>query len=443
MKNVPIVCLTVVIVALLFGCNHTATKPGKGVHASSFTYALPETKLKVSVTLVLESCAKRPVARATTSITPVANTTDQNVFQIDGNTLKSFFEKREIKVELHENGALKTVNTTSTDATAGIIGGVIKFASVFFAPTGTINAGSCNQDILDAITLRDDLRKRLVTLQGTQATSANPSDVEKNIKAIIQEIARLETGPLQTKLSKSIPIRSLTNMPEEDGGVVRWTYGDFWKWYNVADADKKTGTDAFSLNYCVTAATASASSCDSTVIAGYTGIAALSPAVTLSCGTCDKQLVFREPLKGAVILSAARDGDYFSPKIATSNTVRGAVLKKDASLGRKSVPVSQWGTADFIDLNVGFGESRSLSASFDAFGKKTKFGWTSNARGEGIVGGLNTIADARQTALSAGDGEDIANAKAKIDELETLQKLNKLENCRSILENGGFVCPEE
>lgn len=453
MNRAPILCVSIVIAVTLFGCQQISPRPDGGLKASSFTYALPETSVKISVDLVLENCTTHPVARAQTSITPVANTTDKNQYTIDGNTLKSFFEKREIKLELHKNGALKSVNASSTDATAGIIGGLIKFATVFLAPADTISAGPCNQQTLKAITLRNSLRVRLKDLQHSQSNSQDPSKVEKDINAIIQQIARLESGPLLTKLSRSIPIRSLQiqdeetkqfrDLPNEDGSIIRWKYGDFWKWYDVDDDDKKTATDAFSLNYCVTAATTNASNCLSSIIAGYNKASAKSPKVKLTCDPCDKQLVFREPLQGIVILSAARDGDFFSPKIKNGGGTRGDTIKQDGILGKQSVLIAQWGTTDFIDLNVGFGESQTISASFDAFGKKNMFGWTSNARGEAIVGGLNTIAEAAQKAASADDGEDLADAKATIDKLETIQKLNKLEKCRSILDNGGFVCPEE
>ncbi len=63
--------------------------------------------------------------------------------------------------------------------------------------------------------------------------------------------------------------------------------------------------------------------------------------------------------------------------------------------------------------------------------------WTSSARGEGIVGGLNTINDAYTSAKSSSDGESLQAMKDRVAELETLQKLNKLENCAAILNNGG------
>ena len=446
--STTVICLFIVL--CVTGCKRKDVVPDDGMpSASSITYALPDTSVKVAVTLTLESCDPAPAAKPSISITPVAVATEHNRYTLDGEVLKSFFEKRSFNVELYDNGTLKSVSTTSTDATAGIIGGVIKLATMFGAPSGNrTTLGPCNQQTLDNLGLRDTLRSRLKALQQAQQTHSNPHDGGKNIEAIAQEIARLESGPLQVKLSKTIPIRPSDADDKSDSGRIKWTYGEFWKWYDVPRADRKNTAENFALNFCVSELSAGATGC----LGGEVSTSSAAPGaddikVDPGCGSCAKHLVFREPANGAIILSAVRDGDFYSTARTTSdqsgNLSRGGTLSADDVVGKKKIPISQWGTADYVDLNVGFGEDITLSASFDPFGRKQKFGWTSNARGDGIVSGLNTIASEYQTASSARDGEDLAAAKAQIDELETLQKLNKLENCRSILENGGFTCPDQ
>ena len=115
----------------------------------------------------------------------------------------------------------------------------------------------------------------------------------------------------------------------------------------------------------------------------------------------------------------------------------------DSTLAKKDFGVAQWAEFTYIDLSAGFGESNTISLSLDEFGRKTQFGWISNARGEGIVSGFSSIAEPIGTYRTSKDGENLANMKGEIDELETTQKLNKLRKCESIIENGGFVCPEE
>lgn len=141
--------LVVVVSAIaLSGCNHLGTRSDLPVAAevSSIRYVLPDTRAKIEVTLTLESCANGKLkARAKVSITPfaVASDPDDNLeFVLYGSDLKAFWKKRDLKVELHPHGGLKSINATTKDASAGIIGGFIKLVAAAAAPetATTLNA---------------------------------------------------------------------------------------------------------------------------------------------------------------------------------------------------------------------------------------------------------------------------------------------------------------
>ena len=106
------------------------------------------------------------------------------------------------------------------------------------------------------------------------------------------------------------------------------------------------------------------------------------------------------------------------------------------------MPVPQWSETRYFDLAVGLADEVSVSAAFDEFGRQTTLGWTSNARLEGIVNGVQGVATEYQTAKGTIDGEQLAEDLARIAELEAQQKRNKLEACAAIIESGGFTCPE-
>ena len=124
-----IVCLT--------GC---AMKPlatnAEAPEAATIEYVLPETRAKIDVTLTLEQCSPSISARANVTVSPYATPSDPVDglrFQLRGSDLESFWKKRDIKIELHPHGALKSVNASSKDATASIIGGFIKLGAALAA----------------------------------------------------------------------------------------------------------------------------------------------------------------------------------------------------------------------------------------------------------------------------------------------------------------------
>ena len=105
--------------------------------------------------------------------------------------------------------------------------------------------------------------------------------------------------------------------------------------------------------------------------------------------------------------------------------------------------VAQWSKPAQLCLDVGFGESRSVSLTFDKFGQTKEFSWTTDARAASVAGALAGIAPdavALRTALQGPSA--LAEQKAEVDALETQQKLNKLRACRAILDAGGFNCDE-
>lgn len=450
MRRYPLIAL-VCAMTIATGCAGKQTKPNNTVlpEASTIRYTLPDTRAKVDVILTLESCDGAPSARADVTITPYATRSapdDELSFELRGSELESFWKKRDVKIELHPHGALKTVNAGSKDATAGIIGGFIKLIAGAAGDNDALAPTACNDATNNALTQYNKTKAKLNTLRSSLATSNDPASVAKHIAALAEELARLETGGLQIKLSKHINFARGQRVDDQTkqfkyfatGGILRWKRSAFNKWFVPPSQNPADGEiDLFSLAYCVRPTTVpNNGSCDKAeagVLASLIAAAAEKATCAQGNKSCKKTIVMRDPLDARMIIST----------VDTRFSNRGSPVTPGTTVAQSDFSLAQWGTLSYLDLSVGFGGERSVSLALDGFGRKTQFGWTSNARGEGIVNGLNTINDAYSAAKTTADGESLQAMKDRVAELETLQKLNKLENCAAILENGGFECPAE
>ncbi|MEM7293465.1 MAG: hypothetical protein AAF420_08745, partial [Pseudomonadota bacterium] len=430
----------------LFGCVHHVGG-GSGTplpDTESIAYTLPYTHAKVTATLTLKSCTPMR-ASANVSVVPIAapSSLPEEQFIISGKALQSITKSRDVAVTLHENRTLKTVNATTADKTPTIIGNVIKLATLFLAPAGG-GSLTCTDDVAELLDHVDTLKTKIAALREKQYDENHSGDetVAKNINALAAELARLNTGPLQVKLSSVVAIQ-----PELKAGYITWKEHHFRKWIEdpaVHARPQLLGREVpeFKLRYCIWAqgddekdctttladAGAAALDCRPKDITCPPGVPAYDPAAAkVDCGTCSNTLVFREPVPAKFVVVA--DADNYVRPVGTQ-------------LAQSRIAISQWGTAATLPMSVGFGGSKSVSITLDPFGQRTAFGWKSNSSGEVVTGALSTLGE---QYIGFRDRDDGASLKEITDEstyLEAKQKLNRLEACREIIENGGYTCPE-
>ena len=102
----------------------------------------------------------------------------------------------------------------------------------------------CTPAIVAMLTNLESLKAKIKTLRAKQydASHANDEDVAKQINALATELARLNTGPLQVKLTKTIAIQ-----PEVNAGYVIWKQRHFRKW--IEDPNNTTPHDPPSSSY--------------------------------------------------------------------------------------------------------------------------------------------------------------------------------------------------
>ncbi len=436
----------------LSGCMHYGTRSGTGdslPDTESIRYTLPYTHAKVTATLTLKSCGSPTKAAGEITIIPVAapSSVPEEQFVISGRSLKSFARDRDVSVTLHENRTLKTVNASTTDKSAAIIGNVIKLATLFLAPSkpGELR---CTPKVKTALDRVAALQAKISTLRVKQydPDHDDDEDVAKTINAFAAEVARLNTGPLQVKLSKTIAIH-----PGIAAGYVTWKERDFRKWIEdpsvTASKPQPLLADVtnFKLRYCTWKADEDGSDCPEHLPKnGANDLACRQPEAdrpqnvvctdvaeykpdTVDCGQCPDTLVFREPVSARFVVVSDSD-----------NLIR----PKDTTLATKSMAINQWGKVATLPMSVGFGGSKTLSVTLDPFGQRTAFGWKSGATGEAVTGALSSIGEQYVGFRDRDDGASLKEITNEATYLEALQKLNRLEACKEIIENGGYECPE-
>lgn len=463
MKSFLIVPLILAVVGLA-GCasntkdpdvNNGGVSADRPAQGASISYNLPETLAVLTATYTLESCADLPQPTIETSITTLSmpSSDKKDHFTLNGSALRSFRKDRNVSVSLHSNGAIKTVNSTVTDQTPAIIGGFIKLAATIMAAGATdvrtldevkpmSGALGCNTATQGALAMRDLLRKEISTVRSSFVTGDNQDAKIKRINALSAELARLITGPLQVQLKRAVPIVSAPR-----GGSIKWKDSDFDKWIKKdkkADANSlkhgvdTSGTymDLFALRYCVYASGEAALSCSD---GEETRNVAQLPTDNVSCHkgqkNCPTTIVLREPAQAKIVIA-----------VSAANQIRENVDKfhdADHVIGTAKVFVSQFGELSYLPLSVGFGGKQITGLELDEYGRKSSFSWNSAASGAGFVNGLNTISDnVKSFRSTTADPTDLENQQKTISELETKQKLNRLEACRVIIDNGGYTCPQ-
>jgi hypothetical protein len=424
--------------ALLAGCS-SAPKTGAHKDAAYLTYKLPATAARVTMDLTLTKCTPSVSAKAVISLAPVV-VSSQHEFTIDGSKLASFSKKKEVEIGLYPNQTIKSVNSAVSDRTGAILVNAIKTVGMLAMAADERPQATdyCNEETKRHVERVDEISKLISDLRSSVSVSPK-ADVEANQKKIdawAKEAARIKIENLTTSLSGDIVF---DEQLQEAGGVVQWSTSRFERWFTKSEPGR---SGHFMLGWClsIVADEAPCSKGEVRMINQRAKAAAESkgkgqpqdaPRLRFKCkedGTnCATTLVFLEP-KDAMLKIFA----YGSDLGVTAETEMAQVL----------LPVTQWGDVSYLDFSAGFGESKAASLSLDEYGRRTSFGWKSEARGEGIGGSLQGIGDAAQGFYSVMEGREVKDQKAEIEVLETQQKLNKIRLCKAAIEAGGHACPE-
>jgi hypothetical protein len=391
--------------------------------AASVKYSLADTELKLVLTLVLDGCDE-----ATLRVTPTLSITAAAVpgtkrYEVTGTRLAGALKKRDLTLALYENGTIKSLSATTENRLAAVLANVFKLATTL-AGTAVPKAlvSRCKPEVVDALDRVTALRARSKTLREGMASATDANSIRltrQALEALAAEIADLRTKTLQVDLTGSFKPAPLSAADRLAGKAisttVTWSSDPLKKWLvNAGSAEAEA--EKFNVNLELTPPK--------------------SVEVIESEPTCDKCpfIAIREPVVAKVVALAVTQEVWYA---------RDAPTPLPGNLGELQAPIGQWGQTRYLILKARFGQSRSVKLDFDQFGRKTAFTWGSNASAEGVTAGLGEITSAA-AAYSATrvDQTTLQEQQAKVAELETRLKLNKLMACEQILLAGGYACPE-
>ncbi|ATI80631.1 hypothetical protein [Sphingobium yanoikuyae] len=436
---------------LLAACTTTSAGSGAGDQVASnqsaagITYYLPKTKITMTASLVLKSCDYFPEASPTIVVAAVAEA-DDKPFSISGPNLQSWRLKRDLNITLADNGTISAINSTVSDRTASIVGGVVKFAASIVNPLSgptkaPTSAYQCNTATQQAIAEVKTLEGKIKDLRAALARQ-KPAEIKDSIAtidALAARIAALRTGPLMLTVTKDLDLTQTWNAKAID-----ITTAELEKWFELPnktdpariaaargnypgqddasiDAILRNNIPAFRLTYTLQPGAGAPAAPTS---------AASKAKVEEGCPedkSCEKTLVFREPVIAHLTINAV---DGFSELAGNNKVYEG------------DLPIAQWGMPTFLSLGTKLLQTRTVDLTFDGFGRKKSFNWKSESKGETLAGALGTAADSVGSFRKAlADKTETERNAALVTDLETKKKLNALLACKELLDAGGFTCP--
>ncbi|HJV42572.1 hypothetical protein [Caulobacter sp.] len=413
------------------------------VHAPNFElirYKLPETAVSAKISLTLKSCADDPSVDAEMAVVGEAAGSNAE-FPLTTRQLKSSIIKRQLKLTLHDTGAIATLGSSNENRLGAIVGDAIKFAAQVVGaaagvgPAFTPSRGdepaaqklpACSPEAMDALRRIEKIDARLKEWRD-KAIPADPAAASAQNKAIdrlLTERSTLRAGILHADISKRLKLADLKEGPVGSSGKRTYTA------QATLDLDKQdlpwlaenSPPRVFEVEWTVTPP------------AGVT-----PPSTeTAQAEICRQKLAPAGKDEKSVLgvclprpVYVAVEAGFMAPK---SGAGGGKVLATAA----KTLPMPQWGVVEFLDLKGG---DRDVNLSLDKFGRTSEASWTAKARAETIAAGLAGAAE--QAAAFAAANSTTARQKSEIDALTTQQTLNRLRACREILAAGGSACPAE
>jgi len=425
----------------------------------TFSYYAPKTKLTVVGDVVLTSCDPLAATMSFNLKAAGAANTDA-AFLVDAAALGAASQKRDIKFELYENGTLKSLNAMSSDRSGAAITNVLKAvatvaATVLMADVKANSPGAaalpttlgplCNERTWNAWRQVQDLKAAIAVQRDAmgQQDPAEAKKIGKSIDALAAQLAAITQADLTLTLTSPglDPGRGTDPKAKTPkAGEIRWTILDLAKWFAVdpdldpcqpvepgafwGDAKKpcELKTAAFGLNYTVAGAPLAATEVkDDPCVAGGKD----DPHKKL----CRKQIVVVDPGVATVTVTAA--GSDFVGK------------PQDDEAAKARVALGQWGKVVYIPVNVGWMKSRTVGLTFDEFGRKQTFSWSSEATIENATSALNDFATNGAAAYKAAKGpSETTRLTEENTELEARQKNVILKACQAAMDAGATACPK-
>lgn len=450
----PRIAALLVSTTALGACMHSGTPPASslGPSAANFTYYAPSAQVNLVGDFVLLRCeAGRDGIQVSSSLSLVASgdaDTDA-AFSVEGASLMSAIQRRELAIELYDNGTLKSVNASSSDQTGAVVVNILKTigsiaGAVMGAAAPATESGStqvpspCNAETARALEQADQYRAALESLRGS-LIGANPADVESigaRMELIAHQLALLITTRLTITVNRQLDLGDGPTGAGESRPI-QWRLRDLARWFANDQASSPCqampgsdfgdgGDDPCAATTSLLAMTYSVSAVD---VAPPQDRMAQSPC-RLSAqpsAECGRTIVMPRPARATITFRAETPSVVGRPN--------GAVL------GRAAVAVPQWGYATYLPVNVRAFQSRSVGYTFNTFGERQSFKWNSQATAENATGAIQAGSEAAAGIVTTVRGPtETARLTAENAELEARMANNRLRLCEQAILAGATTC---
>lgn len=434
---------TVILLAvpLLAACASTKPLNGAGID-----YFLPRTDAKLALDFTLRTCLApngqdpKISVDADLSLIPIPGA-QGSPYRISGAELASARIKRSFKLGVNDKGVITGINSENEDQSPQILENVLKTATTIITGLGQpifqdVNSLpnetelKCTPSARDAVSRSAWLKGEIVKLRYdlVQPATRGRRSLVNRINRYAKEKAALDTGILRIQTSAPIVINK--NLLVGDLNTIAWNTqskvkinpAPFDQWFGPAkpspDANKSAREqlleDSFGVGWAAS------------------GVAPLA--------------INAQPIQGTDKTSRSCGFAIAVPSTAKINLMAkgtGTALPAGTE-AKRTLIAAQHVAPNKLCVDVGFGESRNVSLTFDEYGRTSAFEWSSNAT---AVSGSSAIAGAASTASnlrSSLEGSSVVEKQeAEIKRLETQKKLNELRTCEAIIKAGGFNCAPE
>ncbi len=402
-----------VIIAILSTASLVWVAPA---HAADVTldYHLPEVKIGFAVSHMITACPNAQgegfAMDTATAIKPVYGRGEQILINPKG----TLFVDRQVKLEYHENGTLKSFNGSSTGQGGKIAAAAIK--AVSFVATSAMglppvagpasDGGSskrwiqCKKKIVDLLKQKEGLETELARLKQSlvsQGTSEN----------LLLQITRTEAAIAATTSQLTVSTKPVIWTPTTSAIDLPSTQilADLTAWF---DDVTKEGLQSALLKV------------------GLGQVLAFKASVTSVMGrdtkptpkTKQRALVYRVP--GVIEVTLEPLAVFKAPELTGVDEARARAAYEDTK-AKETVKVPQIGTLKIIPFEgSGIFGSRAVAATFDQKGELTSIGYTS-------TGGADALAGVVDASVAAGIELRDQEVNATKREVERRTQANALE----------------
>lgn len=432
MRNSNIVAAILTTVSLIAVAPASAKSSVPREPEFTLDYHLPEVKIGFAVSHMITACpAADGKGFAMDTVTAVKPVYERGA-KIRIDPKGKLFVDREVKLEFHDNGTLKSFNGSSKGQGGKIVAAAIKAAS--FATTAVLGVPLpvglavdgqpkprdplvCKEAIAILVARKDELKSTLVRLR-KELVQSGPSD------NLLLQITRHEAELADTLESLTISSKPEVWTPKADGAALPPSPAppDLSAWFeNVDQASLQEALKAIGLGQMLN------------FVATAKFITKPDASSTDNGGKPYRALVYREP--GLIEVSLNPREPFDRGELTPSEAIKAKKAYNDTKVNA-TVRVPQIGKLKIISFDgSGIFGSRAVAATFNEKGDLTSIGYTSTGGADALAGVIDASVAAatelrdretnalkreveRRTQANALEALIEAEAKAKKDKEE-------------------------